>query len=201
MEIDPKEMKWANEPPDRTPDDVLIAIALTDAAWQIKIEPPESAPWEPCTLFFYGSLMNVTLTQAILQLPQPPVFRPGKIHGFKKKMWGAFPALVRSEGDEVHGVALEIEDEEQFLRLQHYETSAYCWCFCDIETEDGAIITKGRTFRWAGHPDSSELEDAEFDLQHFEKHTLPSMIGKRWGFKRLDLHERRCRAQRQVLDD
>jgi hypothetical protein len=187
-------------PFDRTPDHVLIERALTDAAWQLGIEPSESSPWQPCTFFFYGSLMNPTVAQAILRLPHVPVLRPGKIYGFKKRMWGAFPALVRSEGHEVQGVTFEMQDEQQFRRLQHYETSSYCWCYCDIETEDGSIIKGGRTFRWAGHPDSSELEDVDFDMHRFEKDTLPFMIGRRWGFRRLELQEKRGGAQKPPQD-
>lgn len=205
-------IKNPKRPLDRTPDDVLIERALADAArqlgieppesspWQLDIEPPESPSWQPCTLFFYGSLMNPTVVQAILRLPQVPILRPGKIYGFKKRMWGAFPALVPSQGHEVQGVTFEMQDGEQFLRLQRYETSAYSWCFCDIETEDGSIIKGGRTFRWAGHPESSELEDTDFDMHRFEKRTLPSMIGKRWGFRRLELHEKRCGTQRPTQD-
>ena len=85
---------------------------------------PPKIPFEPCHMFFYGSLMDPEVLQTVLQLPDLPTTRPAIIDGYKIKTWGIYPALVPAHGN-VSGVVWKIESEEHFERLVAYKTSAY----------------------------------------------------------------------------
>jgi gamma-glutamylcyclotransferase (GGCT)/AIG2-like uncharacterized protein YtfP len=132
-------------------------------------------------MFFYGSLMDPEVIQSILDLPELPTIRPATISGFQVKMWGIYPTLIPSDGDEkVLGVVWKVEKEEHFKRLQLYETAAYkcTWCEAVLE-DDKTVIEKCCTFCWAGEPDSKELEDGSFDLERYQKYFKPSVVKKR----------------------
>ncbi|MCJ1264034.1 hypothetical protein MMC22_003905 [Lobaria immixta] len=49
-------------------------------------------------MFFYGTLMDPTTLQWVLELPSPPVLRPATVTGFAVKMWGVYPVLIREHG-------------------------------------------------------------------------------------------------------
>ncbi|KAE8874282.1 hypothetical protein PTNB73_00914 [Pyrenophora teres f. teres] len=52
--------------------------------------------FEPCHMFFYGSLMDPEVIQSVIKLTELPTTKPATISGFKIKMWGIYPALVPS---------------------------------------------------------------------------------------------------------
>ena len=85
-------------------------------------------------MFFYGSLRDPDVLQAILGLPEAPSMRTASITHFKMKMWSVYPTLIpsTSASDVVKGTVYRIEEEQQFERLQRYETAAYTWTFCEV---------------------------------------------------------------------
>jgi gamma-glutamylcyclotransferase (GGCT)/AIG2-like uncharacterized protein YtfP len=106
-------------------------------------------PFQPCHMFFYGSLMDSEVIQAILNLPVLPSTEAATVSGFQVKMWGIYPALVPSTTPElVKGRVWKVDIEEHFQRLAEYETSAYDWVECDATLEDGTMISECRTFCW-----------------------------------------------------
>lgn len=151
------------------------AAAAAETNGSARVDPP----YKPCLFFFYGTLMDPSILQSVLDLSEPPTIQKGRITGFKVKMWGIYPTLVPGEAqDEVVGTASKIDSCEQFLRLRTYETSAYDWCYCTIELEDGSTIDNCRTFCWAGSPKSRELEEGVFDLKRWQRYFKPSVVGK-----------------------
>jgi hypothetical protein len=51
--------------------------------------------------FFYGSLMDHAVLSRALQQPHRPEIYPATVEGWQCKMWGEYPALVRSPGNNV----------------------------------------------------------------------------------------------------
>lgn len=152
-----------------------------------KLEPPTrvdfvpkdtETPFEPCPFFFYGSLMDPEVLQAVLELPETPIVESGSVCGFSIKMWGIYPALIPHEGGVVSGSTWRVNSESHFLRLKKYETSAYTWCTCDIELSSREVLSKCRTFCWAGGSDSKELEEGTFDLQRYQRYFKASVVRK-----------------------
>ncbi|KAF1949804.1 hypothetical protein CC80DRAFT_579576 [Byssothecium circinans] len=138
-----------------------------------------SEPFQPCHMFFYGSLMDPEVIQAILNLSEPPTTRPATISGFQIKMWGIYPTLIPGRSGMVVGCVWEVTSEDHFERLAAYETAAYRWVECDAVLEDGAVLKGCRTFCWAREPDSSELEDGSFDLGRYQKYFKSSVTRRR----------------------
>lgn len=130
-------------------------------------------------MFFYGSLMDPEVIQAILNLSELPVTKPATLSGYQIKMWGIYPALIPKESGRVTGYVWEVTSEDQFERLAAYETTAYRWVECDAVLEDGAVLKGCRTFCWAGAPDSRELEDGNFDLERYQKYFKSSVTRRR----------------------
>ncbi|KFZ05445.1 hypothetical protein V501_08347 [Pseudogymnoascus sp. VKM F-4519 (FW-2642)] len=135
-------------------------------------------PFEPCPFFFYGSLMDPEVLQAVLELPEAPIVESGSVCGFSMKMWGIYPALIPHEGGRVSGSVWRVNTESHFLGLKEYETSAYTCCACDIELSSGEVLSGCRTFCWAGDSDSRELEEGTFDLQRFQRYFKASVVRK-----------------------
>ncbi|ORX92742.1 hypothetical protein BCR34DRAFT_580911 [Clohesyomyces aquaticus] len=142
-------------------------------------EPQQSASperlFQPCYMFFYGSLMDPEVLQSILELPELPIIRHGSVTGFSVKMWGIYPALVRNGSETVSGTVWKATSESQFLRLAAYETSVYTWCECDIRLSDSEVLHHCRTFCWAGDPCSQELEEGSFDLERYQRYFKSSV--------------------------
>jgi gamma-glutamylcyclotransferase (GGCT)/AIG2-like uncharacterized protein YtfP len=158
--------------------DFLRVMIAADAPGSNKSDYSES-PFRPCHMFFYGSLMDPEVLQAILELPELPTVRRSSITGFSVKMWGIYPALVRDKNGKVSGTVWEVTSEAQFLRLAAYETSVYTWCECDVKLNDGETLHNCRTFCWAGDSDSKELEDGSFDLERYQKYFKSSVTRRR----------------------
>ncbi|RAR08644.1 zinc cadmium resistance protein [Stemphylium lycopersici] len=140
-------------------------------------------PFHPFYMFFYGSLMDPEVLQAILNLPELPTTKRGSISGWRIKMWGMYPTLIplscHSSGS-VTGTAWKLTEEAQFDRLAAYETAAYRWDEWDMVLEGGGEVLRGcRVFCWAGDPGSKELEDGSFDLERYQKYFKPSVVRRR----------------------
>lgn len=130
-------------------------------------------------MFFYGSLMDPEVIQAVLRLSDLPTTKPATISGFLVKMWGIYPALIPSSSGEVIGSVWEVTLEDHFERLAAYETAAYTWVECNATLEDGTVLQGCRTFCWSGSPDSKELEDGSFDLERYQKYFKSSVTRQR----------------------
>ncbi|TVY84861.1 AIG2-like protein C [Lachnellula suecica] len=148
-----------------------VSVSKRTYAQEIPTYPlrAPSVPFTPCYMFFYGSLMDTDVLHVIAQLPKPPTMVPATVSGFQMKMWSIYPTLIKRDGFKVSGTLWKAEEEEQFLRLQSYETAAYTWCFCDVELEDGSVMTGCRTFCWSGEPESRDLSDGKFDLETYQR--------------------------------
>jgi gamma-glutamylcyclotransferase (GGCT)/AIG2-like uncharacterized protein YtfP len=132
--------------------------------------------------FFYGSLMDPSILQVVLQSQERPVLQPAKIIGYKVMLWRQYPVLWDGEpGTVVKGMAYEIKDVEGEVkveieeRLQAYETNKYRTIGCLIELE-GRVENRvrGKTFKWAG--DIKELREGTFDLRDWQMARLESTI-------------------------
>ncbi|KAL2070362.1 hypothetical protein VTL71DRAFT_13388 [Oculimacula yallundae] len=138
-------------------------------------------PFQPFYMFFYGSLMDPEVLQAILDLPELPTMQPATISGFSIKMWGIYPTLIPClpGTGSVTGTVWKATLEDHFDRLAAYETAAYRWDECEAVLEDGEVYGNCRTFCWAGEPDSKELEDGSFDLERYQKYFKSSVTRRR----------------------
>jgi gamma-glutamylcyclotransferase (GGCT)/AIG2-like uncharacterized protein YtfP len=130
-------------------------------------------------MFFYGSLMDPEVMQAILDLPDLPSTRFASVHGFEIMMWGIYPALLPAQSGEIYGCVWKVTTEDHFNRLASYETAAYTWIECDAVLENGTKIERCRTFCWAGDPQSRELEKGRFDLERYQKYFKSSVTRRR----------------------
>ncbi|KAH9870835.1 hypothetical protein J1614_006407 [Plenodomus biglobosus] len=139
----------------------------------------QDSPFSPCHMFFYGSLMDPEVIQAVLQLSDRPVTKKAALSGFSTKMWGIYPALIPDSKGLVGGVVWEVSSEAHFRRLEAYETSAYAWTRCSAQLDDGTSISECRTFFWAGDPESKELEEGSFDLERYQKYFKRSVTRER----------------------
>ncbi|KAF2704872.1 hypothetical protein K504DRAFT_461121 [Pleomassaria siparia CBS 279.74] len=133
-------------------------------------------PLVPCHMFFYGSLMDPDVLQAMTGLPGAPLVKKGTITGFSIRMWGIYPALVPCSTGVVNGIVWEVTSEAHFRRLADYETSAYTWCECNVVLENGKSLSNCRTFCWAGDVNSRDLKEGTFDLERYQKHFKPSVL-------------------------
>jgi gamma-glutamylcyclotransferase (GGCT)/AIG2-like uncharacterized protein YtfP len=138
----------------------------------------QEIPFTPCYMFFYGSLMDPDVVQAVLSLDYKPALVEATTKGFTMKMWSIYPTLIRKEGGKISGRVWRVEEESQFQLLQRYETDHYAWCFCDVELENGEILKDCRTFCWAGDEDSSDLEDGQFSLGYYQRYHKPSFANR-----------------------
>ncbi|KAI5806339.1 hypothetical protein EDC01DRAFT_148446 [Geopyxis carbonaria] len=138
-----------------------------------------SEPFHPCYMFFYGSLMDPEVLQAILDLPKLPTTKPATISGFRIKMWSIYPTLLSSYSGSVTGTVWKVTSEAHFDRLVAYETSHYRWTKCEAVLEGGEVLSNCLTFCWAEKLNSKELEDGSFDLEHYQKYYKSSVTRRR----------------------
>lgn len=136
-------------------------------------------PFQQFQMFFYGSLMDPEVLQAILDLSELPTTRPATISGFRIKMWGIYPTLIPSHSGSVTGTVWKVTLGAHFDRLAAYETAACRRDECDAVLECGEVLRNCRTFCWSGEPDSKELEDGSFDLEHYQKYFKSSVTRRR----------------------
>ncbi|KAI8964090.1 hypothetical protein F5Y11DRAFT_345828 [Daldinia sp. FL1419] len=124
--------------------------------------------FEPLYFFFYGSLQaRKTLVRVCGLEDENPTLIPASIKGWKMMMWGAYPALVPQEGNEVKGMCWKCEDPEHINNLKWYETEAYRMERCKITTNEGEVIENGRIFVASG---TKELSEGAFDLEAYIDH-------------------------------
>ena len=68
-------------------------------------------PFQPVHMFFYRSLMDPEVPQAILDLPESPTTKPATISGFHIKMWGIYPTLIPSHSGSEAGTVWKVASE------------------------------------------------------------------------------------------
>ncbi|KJZ80236.1 hypothetical protein HIM_00086 [Hirsutella minnesotensis 3608] len=133
--------------------------------------PKDVDDFEPCTFFFYGTLVDPDVLKAVAFLGEPPDLSSAWVEGFEVYMWNhTYPALVQSDAsrDRITGKAWRATSMAQCLALQAYETAAYEGCDCVIHLASGETV-KGLTFCWARDPQSSQLSKGTFDLDAWKK--------------------------------
>lgn len=133
-------------------------------------------PFTPGHIFFYGSLMDAQVLQAVANLDTPPTMRNGLVRGFRVKVWDIYPAAVPDEHGVVAGTVWHTDDPSHIFRLQEYETEAYKLRDCEIELEGGHRPSESKIFCWAGEADSPELEEGMFDFERYQEHFKPSVV-------------------------
>jgi gamma-glutamylcyclotransferase (GGCT)/AIG2-like uncharacterized protein YtfP len=132
----------------------------------------------PGYVFFYGTLMDPKVLQAVLDIAELPVMEQGYITGFSVKMWGIYPALVSSSdaGARVLGTFWKVDNGRHMMKLSRYETAAYRTTPVTIFQEDGNRIENGRVFCWSGDSESRDLEDGSFDLTRYKTFFKKSVV-------------------------
>jgi hypothetical protein len=123
--------------------------------------------------------MDPEVLQTIANHPFPPILHHGYITGFQVKMWGIYPTVVPSDNSnhKVHGMFWNVPKARQVVSLAEYETEAYKVTPVIIYTEDGSVITEGRTFCWAGDLNSTDLSDGNFDLATYQMYFKSHVVG------------------------
>ncbi|KAK8859058.1 hypothetical protein PGQ11_009792 [Apiospora arundinis] len=141
--------------------------------------------FRPRHFFFYGSLMDPEVFQAVTKSAEAPIMRKGWIRGFRMKMWGIYPTLVPETEAEaaarakIRGTWCMVDSHIRFVDLQEYETHKYMLYDCTIFIENGTELKDSGTFGWSGEPDSGELEDGVFDFERYQKYFKPSVLRPR----------------------
>ncbi|THZ14783.1 hypothetical protein D6C89_10008 [Aureobasidium pullulans] len=105
--------------------------------------------------FVYGSLVDPSTLQSVLQTTFRPTLHPAILTGYRIKMWGSYPALLPSSpSSSVNGMVFEIsafEHAKQIQqRLEEYEGPNYKLEECIVEVrgrgdEEGKMV-KARVF-------------------------------------------------------
>jgi hypothetical protein len=77
--------------------------------------------------FFYGTLMDADIRQAVLGDRAPETVEPATLLGYRRVAAanGAYPLLVKASGYEVDGVVVRGLDKTAQLRLNRYEGDEY----------------------------------------------------------------------------
>ncbi|THW37136.1 hypothetical protein D6D21_08402, partial [Aureobasidium pullulans] len=69
--------------------------------------------------FVYGSLMDPSTLQSVLQITFPPTLHPATLTGYHIRMWGSYPALLLSSpSSSVYGMVFEINAFEHAKQIQ-----------------------------------------------------------------------------------
>lgn len=125
-------------------------------------------PDGPKLFFFYGTLQLPQILQRVLGLQETPTLREAKISGYRIRMWGRYPALVKVPSSTITvGKAWIMHVESHLARLAYYETRNYRLEAVEIAfegSEDG-MTSSGFTFVWNGAEE--DLKDGEFDADRF----------------------------------
>jgi Gamma-glutamyl cyclotransferase, AIG2-like len=146
-----------------------LASAPENYLTDIPDTPYKPPVYEPIYYFFYGTLTQPEILSSVLDLTEPPEFRPARIVGYSLANWGQYRALVDGpQGAIVEGSAYKVRSAEDEYNLAHYETSAYRVAPCCITIIDGGhpAEVSGNTFKYAG--DAQALREGRFDRKLWE---------------------------------
>ena len=127
----------------------------------------------PTVWFFYGSLMDPSTLQSVLDLAELPILQPAKLHGHHLKMLGHYPALLDTPPRlTVPGVVFEASEygryEDLLAELQAYEGATYKCKVCSVEIvgQEEKKPVRANTFEWTA--DTTALEVGSFDLKQYQ---------------------------------
>ncbi|KAK6516536.1 hypothetical protein TWF506_006443 [Arthrobotrys conoides] len=136
-----------------------------------------STDFQPTLLFFYRTLRIPSVLKRILNLPEDPILTPAEITGYKIKLWGPYPALVKCEDSaaaedscSIAGSAYNVTTQAHLQRLNTYEGANYTLqtiVLHEISPETGEKVAKeGNIYVWNGLPHL--LKDGVFNPAVFE---------------------------------
>jgi gamma-glutamylcyclotransferase (GGCT)/AIG2-like uncharacterized protein YtfP len=154
-------------------EDSLVDTSRADSLAQTKAPPYgqalEASSFKPHLMFFYGTLCLPHILKHILHLPSIPIMKPARIRGYRTKMWGPYPALLKAEGATandtlIYGMVYKITEEQDLQRLKQYEGENYKLVPCPVQMQ-GESPVGGWTFVWNGYP--GELKEGSFELGSF----------------------------------
>ncbi|PGG98342.1 hypothetical protein AJ79_08909 [Helicocarpus griseus UAMH5409] len=101
------------------------AEAITNGSFQTK------PPWKPKYMFFYGTLMDPEVLQAVLHLDETPFLQDASIRNSKIKLWtGIYPALFPCEGNSISGKAFFVECFDDYLALARWQSRYKKYVIC-----------------------------------------------------------------------
>ncbi|KAI1382675.1 uncharacterized protein F4822DRAFT_440951 [Hypoxylon trugodes] len=178
----PPQPKTQRKPMAARPSQYLASLAAAgEDVWEttmIAPEPPRE--YSPIFYFFYGTLTQPATLKRVLDLDYELVMRPAKIIGYSLTKWGDYNALIDGEtGEEVVGMAYEVQSPEHEFKLAYYETNAYKLAPCLIYFTDGRapVQVSGKTFKYAG--DAVALREQRFDRKLWELR-MGSRLPEKW---------------------
>ncbi|KAL0574382.1 hypothetical protein V5O48_007583 [Marasmius crinis-equi] len=125
-------------------------------------------PPGPKLMFFYGTLKLPHILKDVARLDATPTLRDGTIRGYKVKMWGPYPALVKATDEEevvTPGRAWMLHEDRHLQRLIFYETKNYRLEEVGVYLDDASTPVSGYTFVFNGH--DRDLVDGVFDPAGF----------------------------------
>lgn len=140
--------------------------------------PTHEEEFEPCLLFFYGTLMDPAVLMSVAMLEKLPELEDAWVEGLEMKMWNdLYPTLIPddSAGTRISSKVLRATSMNQCMRLQLYEISAYEVCNCLVHLGEKEPVS-ALTFKWSGDSKSDELMDFVFDLAYWQEHHKSSMF-------------------------
>ena len=88
-------------------------------------------------------------------------------------MWGPYPALVHKPNSIVHGMAYEVQTEQQVEILKHYETENYKLRGSKVKFSDGREVS-GKVFVW--NSDTALLKEGVFDLKDWQMQQIDALM-------------------------
>lgn len=130
---------------------MFLKFLADNAADSTKASKTRGLTFRKGYYIFYGTLMDPLLLSKVLQISGSPKMRPAMVVGYHTKLCGQYPAL--SGGlplHTVHGVAYEVQSQEQLDRLVIYMTATYNTVPCLIQFLDGDQADDNR-FGWYVH--------------------------------------------------
>ncbi|KAI9658466.1 MAG: hypothetical protein M1831_003904 [Alyxoria varia] len=140
----------------------------------IRLNDSHDRPTAPPTgpYFLYGTLRDPSMLSGVIGLSSKPTLRPAYITGYKRKLWGPYPALVEGDPDEeVEGFVYDVHSREDAGKLASYETKNYTASPCRIRysPRDGAmpVCGDGHVFVFVGR--RRDLSEGNFDLEAWMK--------------------------------
>ncbi|OJJ43653.1 hypothetical protein ASPZODRAFT_54451, partial [Penicilliopsis zonata CBS 506.65] len=118
--------------------------------------------------FFYGTLMDPHTLARVLGVSSRPELHPATVHGFRAKLWGEYPVLLRDESsaEAIHGMAYPFRSLAELRRLAAYETEMYRIEVGEATTDNNGSMVLAYVFVWDG--EESLLREGHFDLKDWQ---------------------------------
>ena len=164
-------------PPPENPSSKILPVVLKMRSnspsrfFQARITQLQNQVPAPTGLyFFHGSLQDLSLLVDILNLENAPTLRPAYIKGYRCKLWGHYPALMKGDPeDTVTGTVYEVQTIGDAESLASYEGPSYMTISCAVWYTHSEPLAQeeGHAFLFVGN--ERDLSEASFDLEHWMK--------------------------------